>query len=298
VPAVIACDRLTKRYGDARGVDDLSLRVEAGEVFGFLGPNGAGKSTTIRTMLDLHRPTSGAIRLFGLDSRRESRRIRSRVGDLAGEFTLGGHLTGRRALDLFAGLRGVRDLGRAHDLVDRLGAELDRPLAQLSRGNRQKIGLVLALFHAPELLVLDEPTTGLDPLVQAEFHRLVAEHRDAGGTVFLSSHDLEEVQRLCDRVAVLREGRLVAVDDVSALRAHGGHDVAVRLDAPVDLALLRAVPGVEDVDGRGALVRLRVHGDLDPLLRELGGHHVLDLEITRPSLDDVLLDLYRPERPA
>ena len=180
--AVIETERLTKFYGDRRGIEDVTIAVERGEVFGFLGPNGAGKTTTIRTLLDLLHPTSGSARVFGLDSRRDSVAIRRRLGNLPGDFGYGRKPSGREALALLARLRGVEGTGRAEELAARFHADLDRPLGELSRGNRQKVGLILALFHSPELLVVDEPTSGLDPLMQEEFLALVGEERERGCT--------------------------------------------------------------------------------------------------------------------
>ena len=212
--SVIETDRLTKRYGEARGIEDVSLSVEAGEVFGFLGPNGAGKTTTIRTLLDLMHPTSGSAKLFGLDSRRESVAIRARLGNLPGDFSYDPRLTGRELVSFLAEIRGVRGLGRATELAERFHADLERPLGELSRGGRQKIGLIQAFFHAPELLILDEPTGGLDPLMQEEFLGLLREESERGASVFLSSHELDEVQRACDSVGIIRDGRLVTVEKV------------------------------------------------------------------------------------
>src|SRR4051794_820860 len=196
--AVIELERLTKRYARGRGIDGVTLSVQAGEIFGFLGPNGAGKTTTIRTMLDLLRPTAGAARLFGLDSHRDRLAIDARLGNLPGDFAYDPRLSGRELLSYLAALRGVRGLGRARELAERFQADLDRPLGELSRGNRQKIGLLQAAFHDPDLLVLDEPTGGLDPLIQEAFVDFLAAERQRGCTIFLSSHDLDEVERVCD----------------------------------------------------------------------------------------------------
>src|SRR5262245_28791165 len=200
-PPVIETQALTKRYGAVRGIEDVTMSVTAGEVFGFLGPNGAGKTTMIRTLLDLQRPTSGAARVFGLDSRRDSRAIRARLGNLPGDFTMDAKLSGNDLLRYCAAVRGMDGLGAAPQLAQRFEANLERTAGTLSKGNRQKIGLIQALFHEPDLLVLDEPTSGLDPLMQEEFLKVLGEHRDRGGTIFLSSHDLAEVERICDRVA-------------------------------------------------------------------------------------------------
>jgi ABC-2 type transport system ATP-binding protein len=208
---------LTKFYASHRGIEDVSMKVEPGEVFGFLGPNGAGKTTTIRTLLDLLHPTTGTARIFGLDSQRDSVSIHGRLGNLPGDFGFGKTATGEEAIRLLARLRGVEDVGRTEALARRFRADLTRPLGQLSRGNRQKIGLILAVFHQPELLILDEPTSGLDPLMQEEFMALVREERDRGCTVFLSSHELDEVERVCDRVGIIRDGKLIAVEQVDDL---------------------------------------------------------------------------------
>jgi ABC-2 type transport system ATP-binding protein len=264
-------------------------------VFGLLGPNGAGKTTTIRTLLDLQHPTSGTARLFGLDSRRDSVAIRARLGNLPGEFACDGRLTGRELLRFCAAVRGCRGLGAAQPLAERLEAELDRPLAALSRGNRQKIGLIQALFHEPELLMLDEPTTGLDPLMQEEFLRIVAEHRERGGTVFLSSHDLDEVQRCCDRVAIIRDGRLAAVEDVARLRARSFHNVAIELDRPADPAEWRRVPGVTDLRVDGRRITFKAAAGLDAVVKAAAAHTVVDLEVGEPTLDEIFLTYYRHE---
>ena len=245
--AAIETDRLSKFYGEHRGVEDLTMAVEPGEVFGFLGPNGAGKTTTIRTLLDLLHPTAGSARLFGLDSRRDSVAIRRRLGNLPGDFGYGKAATGREAVSLLARLRGVDELGRAEALARRFRADLDRPLGELSRGNRQKVGLILAVFHSPDLLILDEPTSGLDPLMQEEFLALVREERERGCAVFLSSHELDEVERVCDRVGIIRDGTLIAVERVADLLAKTPRRESVEFTEPIDIHELRGSPGVSDL---------------------------------------------------
>ena len=237
---------LTKYYGEARGIEDVTLTVEPGEVFGFLGPNGAGKTTTIRTLLDLLHPSRGSARVFGLDSRRDSVAIRARLGNLPGDFGYGKRSSGREALAVLARLRGHDDLSRAEELARRFRAELDRPLGQLSRGNRQKIGLILAAFHRPELLILDEPTSGLDPLMQEEFLALLREERERGCAIFLSSHELDEVERVCDRVGIIRGGRLIAVERIADLleKTTEHRRVDVEFAEPVELEEVRRLPGV------------------------------------------------------
>jgi len=289
---------LTKLYGANRGIEDVTFSVAAGEVFGFLGPNGAGKTTTIRTLLDLIHPSQGSARLFGLDSRRESVPIRARLGNLPGDFGYGRQSSGREALGLLAKLRGVDGSGRAEELARRFHADLDRPLGQLSRGNRQKVGLILATFHEPELLILDEPTSGLDPLMQQEFLGLVAEERERGCAVFISSHELDEVQRVCDRVGIVREGRLIAVERMDDLLGKARRKVMVRLADPDGLENLRALTAVEELQIEGGEATFTVAGDIDTVVKALSEHHVLDLEAVHPSLDEVFLTYYRegPER--
>src|SRR5437763_14434193 len=209
MPAVIQTEKLSKSYGEHRGIVDVDLEVQGGEVFGFLGPNGAGKTTTIRTVLDLIRPTSGRALVFGIDSRADPVAIHRRAGYIPGEFTLYDRLTGGQTIEYFGNLRGGVDKGYQRSLIERFDIDPKRRFKELSKGNKQKIGLVIALQHQPELLILDEPTSGLDPLVQQSFFELVREARDAGRTVFLSSHILSEVERTCDRVAIIRDGRIV-----------------------------------------------------------------------------------------
>ncbi len=290
--AVIETDRLTKRYGGARGIEDVSVSVDSGEVYGFLGPNGAGKTTTIRTLLDLLHPTAGRALLFGLDSRRESRRIRARLGNLPGDFSCDPRLTGREFIGFCAAARGMDDLGNAPALARRFEADLDRRVADLSRGNRQKLGLIQALLHDPELLVLDEPTTGLDPLMQEEFLSVVGEYRDRGGTVFLSSHDLDEVERACDRVAIIRDGRIAAVERVAELRSRSYHHVSIEFDEPVDGAQFAVIPGVSELSVEGRGVSFKASGPLDPVIKAAAAHTVIDMELAEPTLEEIFLTFY------
>jgi ABC-2 type transport system ATP-binding protein len=290
--AVIETDELTKRHGDARGIERVSLRVEAGEVFGFLGPNGAGKTTTIRTLLDLLHPTSGCARIFGLDSHRDSRAIHARLGNLPGDFAYDPRLTGRELVAFLAELRGIRGLGRAHELAERFRADLDRPIGELSRGNRQKIGIVQAAFHDPELLILDEPSSGLDPLMQEEFLALVDEERDRGHTVFLSSHELDEVQRACDRVGIIRDGELVAVEDVDDITGRSYRHVTLEFADRVDPDEFRRLGGVSELEASGRRIRFRADGDIDPVIKAAARHTVTEIELSRPTLEEIFLTYY------
>ncbi len=289
---VIETDSLAKVYRGGAGIRDLSLTVERGEIFGFLGPNGAGKTTTIRTLLDLLHPTSGSARLFGLDTTTRSREIRARVGNLPGDFAYEDRMTGGQLIRLFARLRGVAHLGEATTLAERFKADLNRPLRELSRGNRQKIGIIQALFHHPEMLILDEPTTGLDPLMQEEFLQVIAERREQGTTVFLSSHDLPEVERACDRVGIIRSGRLAAVESVDEMRARAYRKVTLRLRDAADVAEFERIDGVESVERDGDLLTFRVLGPLDEVIATIARHSVEDIEVTKPSLEELFILYY------
>jgi ABC-2 type transport system ATP-binding protein len=292
----IETDALSKVYpGDVHALVDLGLRVERGEVFGFLGPNGAGKTTTIRLLLDLIRPTSGRALLLGLDSRRNSVEARRHVGYLSGDLRLTPRLTGRRQLEFLAGLRGGIDQGLMGELVERLDADLDRPIRDLSKGNRQKLGLVQALMHRPQLLVLDEPTTGLDPIIQEEFRRLVREAAGEGRTVFLSSHSLDEVQHVADRVGIVRAGRLVAVESVQGLLGRSVRHVILTFGAPVPSAEFASLPSVRSVEADGVRIRLSVHGSIDPVVKAAARHDVRDLVSTPADLEEIFLAYYRDQ---
>ena len=258
--AAIGTYRPTKTYGAVRAVADLDLQVDPGQVFGYLGPNGAGKTTTIRVLLALQRPSSGRATLLGLDSQQDSVEIRRRTGYLPGELALFPRMTGQQHIDWFARARGERHLGLARQLAERFGVVADRPAKELSKGNRQKIGLVLAFMHRPELVILDEPTSGLGPLMQAEFERLVREVVADGRTVFLSSHDLDEVQRLADRIAIVKAGRLVMTDTVEGFRERAPKKVEARFRQPVDRSLFAKLAGVPVRSGNGARIALDVTG--------------------------------------
>ncbi len=295
-PTAIEAEALTKTYrGGARGVEDLTFRIPAGEVFGFLGPNGAGKLTTIRMMLDLIRPTSGRLEILGLDARRDGARIRARMGYMPGDLRLYPRMTARELVGYFASLRRMSGTGDAEALAARLDLDLDRPVRALSRGNRQKVGLVQAFMHRPEVLVLDEPTSGLDPLVQQVFAAVVRETAERGGTVFLSSHVLSEVQHMADRVGVVREGRLELVDTVESLRTRAAQRVEVTFAAPPPEGALAGLAGVRELERRGAVVQIALEGSADPLVKRLAGFEVLAIDSHEADLEDVFLGLYGPE---
>jgi ABC-2 type transport system ATP-binding protein len=293
VAEVLKAEKLTKFYGEDRGIVDLDFSVGAGEVFGFLGPNGAGKTTTIRLLLDLIRPTRGRLSVFGLDSTRDSVEIRRRVGYLPGDLRLYERLTPREHLKYFAGLRGLPSLTRAELLAERLELDLDRTIRDLSRGNRQKVGLVQAFMHEPELLVFDEPTNGLDPLVQETFYELVGEVTAGGGTVFLSSHALSEVQHVADRVALIRDGQLQLIETVETLRGRAFVHVEVTFAEPPPAEAFANVVGAHELERRGHVVLFALEGEIDPLLKRLAHFHVRALDVREADLEDIFLALYR-----
>jgi ABC-2 type transport system ATP-binding protein len=290
--AIIETEKLTKRYGTHRGIEEVDLVIEGGEIFGFLGPNGAGKTTTIRLLLDLIRPTSGRAVVFGIDSSADPVAIHRRIGYVPGEFTLYDRLTGEQTLEYFGNLRGGVDKAYRARLVERFDLDLSRRFKEYSKGNKQKVGLVIALQHRPELLVLDEPTAGLDPLVQQTFFETLRDVIGGGGTVFLSSHILSEVEKSCDRVAIIREGRLVKVDTVDALRDLAHHTVELRFVGTVPVAEFEALPGVSEVAVDDHVLRLRVTGAMTPIVRAAARHELLDFVSREPSLEETFLAQY------
>jgi ABC-2 type transport system ATP-binding protein len=290
---VIAAERFTKSYGSARGVVDLTFAVEPGEVFGFLGPNGAGKTTTIRTLLDLIRPTSGDLTVFGLRPREDAPAIHARVGYLPGELALYERMTAEHLLDAFGSFRGGVPRAAVVALADRLQLDVTRRIRSLSHGNKQKVGLVLAFAHEPELLILDEPTQGLDPLIQQEFYAIVDEARGRGATVFLSSHVLPEVERVCDRVAIIREGRLVTVADIGDLKSRALRRLELHFDRSVPVETFAALPSVRDAEAHGDAIRLTVLGVVDPVVKEAAKHTLVSIESEEPSLEEIFLAIYR-----
>jgi ABC-2 type transport system ATP-binding protein len=287
---------LTKSYGSHRGIVDVNLSVEAGEIYGFLGPNGAGKTTTIRLLLDLVRPTAGRALVFGLDSVGQAVAIHRRIGYLPGEFALFDRLTGAQTIEYFANLRGGVDRAWQGDLIQRLELDPSRRYVEYSRGNKQKVGLVIALQHRPELLLLDEPTAGLDPLVQQTFFTLLRALVGAGHTAFLSSHILSEVEKACDRVAIIRDGRIDRIDRVEALRAVAAREVEIRFPGPVLPSVFASIPGVAGIDVVDGGLRLRITGPMAPLIAAAAAHGAIDFVSREPSLEDVFVARF--SRPA
>jgi len=292
VAAAVETQGLAKTYpGGVRALAGLDLRVERGEVFGYLGPNGAGKSTTIRLLLDLIHPTAGRASVLGIDSRlAEARRA---VGYLPGDLRLGDRMTAREQLDSLARLRGGVDPRLREELCDRFKVVLDRPIRHLSKGNRQKVGIVQAFMHRPELVVLDEPSSGLDPLLQAELRTLLRETAGDGRTVFLSSHSLDEVQHIADRVGIIRAGRLVDLDSVDRLRERALRHVTIVFAEPVEPERFVRLDGVRLDHADGSVLRLSApEPAMDAVVKEAAAHRVVDLVSQPADLEEIFLELY------
>ena len=288
-PAIELCD-VTRTFGPIVAVDRLTLAVDPGEVVGFIGPNGAGKTTTIRMILDYVRPTSGTIRVLGLDAREQAVEVHRRLGHLPGELTVPGPMTAGRLIRWFAELRDI-DPSRGFELAERLSLDTGRPMRDLSAGNRQKAGLVQAFMHAPDVLLLDEPTKGLDPVMQREFRGMVDEARSRGATIFVSSHVLHEIDAICDRVAMIVEGRLT--DNVASGTVARRRMVVVTISGAPDLETARAIPGVIALDAAstddGVRVELTVEDDMDAVVKWAASHTVVDLSTDGAGLDRVFL---------
>ena len=290
----IKIERLTRYYGKRRGVIDLSFEVREGEIFGFLGPNGAGKTTTIRQLMGLMAPSTGSAHIFGVDCWRDSTRVKEMVGFLPGDVHLYEKMTGEEFLDFFAAFRKSENRQRRAELVERLELDLKVPIKHMSKGNRQKLAVTQALMHNAPLLVLDEPSSGLDPLMQVEFVKLLREEQARGKTVFLSSHQLVEVERIAHRVAIIREGRLVAVEEVERLKRVRERRMEIILHEPVPVKKFLSLEGVRIVSEQpgGKQIELAVRGKLGPLLTTLGELPVDDLTFGPPDLESVFLHYY------
>jgi ABC-2 type transport system ATP-binding protein len=286
----VRTEGLTKRYGAVDALHDLSLEIRPGEVVGYLGPNGAGKTTTIRLLLGLIRPTAGRAEVFGLDCRRQPVETHRRLSYVAGEANLWPSLTGKETLHLLGRVQGRVDDAYRQELITRFDLDPSKKVRAYSKGNRQKVILIAALMARPDLLVLDEPTSGLDPLMEQAFRSCVHEARERGQTVFLSSHILSEVEALCDRVGILREGRLIEMGTLAEMR----HLSALTVAATFDDAIpdLRRVPGVSSLRQDGQVVHMQVRGDIAPLLRVLADSGVRTLLCREPSLEELFLTIY------
>ena len=291
---------LTKSYGDVRALRGVDLEVRRGEIFGFLGPNGAGKTTTIRCLLDMIRPDSGTMRVLGIDPQADPVAVQARTGYLPGELQLYDNMTAESQLCYLNDLRGGKaDLVYVRQLSERLALDLKRPIKNLSKGNKQMVGVVQALMHRPELHIMDEPTSGLDPLMQQKVHRLIADARDEGATVFFSSHIMSEVEAVAERVGIIRNGKVVEVAETDALINRAWRRVRVRFRESVNGSSLARVPGVSVLSqdgGKGMM--LQVAGEMDGLIKALGAFPVSDFETHRPSLEEIFLAYYEAEHKA
>ncbi len=292
--AIIEVEHLTKSYGSKRGIIDLSFQVQEGEVFGFLGPNGAGKTTTIRTLMALLKADSGTAHIAGLDVWQQSVDVKRLVGYLPGELSLDPNLTGGQIFEYFGHLRGGIDQTYLKQLIKRLDFDPTRKFRQYSSGNKRKIGLIQAFMHRPRLLILDEPTNGLDPLNQQEFDRMVKEVRDDGRTVFLSSHILSEVEQTCNRVGIIREGRLVRIGGIADLKDIKRHEVIITFADNVPADAFKGLAGVEQVDALadGHTLRLTMSGSIDAVVKAAAKYPVVNLTSQEPSLEEVFLRYY------
>jgi ABC-2 type transport system ATP-binding protein len=294
--ASIKTEGLTKHYGDIEALIDLNLEVRPGEVFGFLGPNGAGKTTMIRTILDEIRPTAGKATIVGLDSHEHAVEIRRHIGYVPGDLAMYPNLTGRDTLTYFANLRGGVDWSYVDLLTERLDADLTKKVGDLSSGNRQKVGLIQAFMNRPDVLVMDEPSSGLDPLVQREFQAMMREVAAEGRTVFLSSHTLSEVQRVANHVGIIRHGRLIALESVTTLRSKAMRRVELDFDEPVEAEVFAAVPGVSDVIVQNHRATFSFDGKMPVLLKTVADRYdVVDITTEEADLEEIFLTYYRDE---
>lgn len=289
----ISAERLTKHYGDVRAVQDLDLEIARGEVFGFLGPNGSGKTTTMRTILDLIRPTAGRASVLGMDSHDHAVEIRRHVGYVPGELALYPKLTGRQFLDYFAHLRGGVEWDFVDELAGRFEADLGKRIGEYSTGNRQKIGLIQAFMNRPDVLILDEPSIGLDPLVQQELHAILRDAAAEGRTVFLSSHTLSEVERVADRVGIIRKGRLVVVETIDSLKAKAIRSVTMDFAEEIDPGTFDGVDGIRDAEISGSRAMLTFEGSMSEVLRVATRHEIVNLSSAEADLEEIFLTYYR-----
>ncbi len=295
--AVIDCRKLSKRYGRSSGyaLQDLTLQVGRGEIYGFLGPNGAGKSTAIRTLLNFLQPSAGSATILGLDIVRDSLAIKKQVGYLAGEVALYPRMTGRQFLDYMTALQPLKHREYQKELVKTFGAELNKPIRSLSKGNRQKLGVIQAFMHEPDVLILDEPTSGLDPLMQAAFYKIIEDAKTRGAAVFLSSHDLAEVRKMCDRIGFIRGGKLVTEQTIADLQSSAAHNFDITFKGEAPLPALRKLPNAKVESLNPHVVTVRLQGDLKPLFAVLANSSVVAFDKQEVNLEDEFLRLYEGE---
>jgi ABC-2 type transport system ATP-binding protein len=288
---VIVIDNLHKSYGKVEAVKGISMRVEQGEIFGFLGPNGAGKTTTIRCMLDVIRPTAGTLRVLGLDAQRDTMELHRRIGYIPGDVRLPGQMTGKQVINYFSRIQ-EREPVLLDELVARFDVEMKRPLKGYSKGMRQKIGIVLGFMCDPDVLILDEPSSGLDPLLQRTFNEFLLEEQARGKTIFMSSHIMSDVEKVCQRVAVIRQGEIVTIEEVEKLRQKAGQRVTVEFEDAVSAEELARIPGVSMVTSTNHTYHFNVGGSMDALIKALSQHEVVRLQAEEAPLEEVFLKFY------
>jgi len=291
--SIISTSNLTKFYGNKRGIISVNLNVLKGEVFGFLGPNGAGKTTTIRLLMDFIRPSGGKALIFGMDSKNDSVAIKKRIGYLPGELHLYENLTGRSFLRFMADLKGGVEWDFVNGMADKLKAELNVKIKSLSHGNKQKISIIAAFMHKPDLVILDEPTSGLDPLIQLEFHVIISEFKKMGKTVFISSHNLGEVEKICDRIGVIKEGKLIAIEKVGTLKDQAIRRVEVYFAGPVDQRDFARIEGVTAIEIKDKVLNCVVVGSLDQLVKVAAKYQVVDIVSHEPNLEEIFMNYYQ-----
>jgi len=292
---VIEVAGLKKYYGKSLGVEDVSFRISSGEIFGFLGPNGAGKTTTIRTILDYIRPTAGKIEVLGMNPQLRGADVRRKVGYLPSDFTMSSRMTAREYLYFLLGMMDHTGENRIEELSQRFNLDLGKRIKDFSRGNRQKVGLISAFMHSPKLMIMDEPSTGLDPLMQQEFYKLLLEEKTKGNTIFLSSHILSEVDAICDRVGVIREGELVAVETMREFKKKTGRLMIIDFREAPDPEIFRGMKGISDVKSDSNRLVLTVFSNVDGIIKELAKHKVEELTFEDTSLEHVFLKYYGME---
>ena len=294
--SVIETSKLTKYYGKQVGVMDLDLAVNEGEVFGYLGPNGAGKSTTIKLLLNFINPTSGSMAVFGKDPQKQSTGILGDIGYIPGEIHMYDTLSGGDHLKFQASLQGGVDWKYVKKLASRLQVDLNKPIKSLSHGNKQKIAIIAAFMHEPKLLILDEPTTGLDPLIQREFYDLVSEVNRAGSTFFISSHVLPEIERMCHRVGILKEGRLIVTEEIETLKKRAVRSLEIQFAQEVKAADLQGIKGIRELQIADNIAHCKVEGSLDLLIKQISKYEVLNLITQEADLEQVFLDYYKKDK--
>lgn len=286
---VVELKKITKSFGRKIAVNDVSISISEGEIFGFLGPNGAGKTTTIRCLMDFIRPTQGTVKLFGQDINTADNKYKNRIGFLSSDSVLYSNWTGQAHIDYMIKMRGIEQ--NAHELAAQFGLDLKAKVRHLSSGNKQKLGVILAIMHKPDLLVLDEPTRGLDPILQQEIYTILKDFRRRGGAVFMSSHNLAEVEQVCDRIGIIKEGKLVASETIQKVRQMKIHIIKVIFGTAYEEKDFH-LPNVEIKNADKRNIEIHTKGNMNVLLQRLSRYSVSDIEITHASLEDVFLRYY------